>query len=170
MARGYSRECEVAVAAAHEAGAIIRRYYARAVEAREKGPDDPVTAADLEANQCIQRHLRNAFREDGWLSEETADSTDRLHQSRVWVVDPLDGTKEFLQRVPEFCVCIALVEAGHPVVAVSYNPASDRLYVSTRGGGTAVNGSPTRVTATTGLQDAVILASRSEDKRGEWEV
>ncbi|HSD49905.1 MAG TPA: inositol monophosphatase family protein, partial [Candidatus Methylomirabilis sp.] len=67
MARGYSRECEVAVAAAHEAGAIIRRYYARAVEAREKGPDDPVTAADLEANQCIQRHLRNAFREDGWL-------------------------------------------------------------------------------------------------------
>jgi myo-inositol-1(or 4)-monophosphatase len=166
----YSRECEVAVGAAREAGAIIRRYYVCAVEAREKGPDDPVTAADLEANRCIRRRLLGAFPQDGWLSEETADSTERLRRTRVWVVDPLDGTKEFLLRVPEFCVCIALVEQGRPVVAVTYNPAADRLYVATRGEGSAVNGVPTRVTATTGLQDAVILASRSEDKRGEWEI
>jgi myo-inositol-1(or 4)-monophosphatase len=170
LAREYSKECEVAVAAAREAGAIIRRYYARTLEAREKGPDDPVTAADLEANQCIQRHIRQIFREDGWLSEETADSADRLGRRRVWVVDPLDGTKEFLQRVPEFCVCIALVAASRPVVAVTYNPAADRLYVAARGEGTTVNRVPGRVTATTRLQDAVILASRSEDKRGEWDV
>lgn len=166
----YSRECEVAVAAAREAGAIIRRYYERAVEARAKGPDDPVTAADLEANRCIRQRILSALPQDGWLSEETADSPERLHRSRVWVVDPLDGTKEFLQRVPEFCVCIALVEESRPVVAVTYNPAADRLYVATRGGGTAMNGVPTRVTATTGLQDAVILASRSEDRRGEWDL
>jgi myo-inositol-1(or 4)-monophosphatase len=166
----YSRECEVAVAAAREAGAIIRRHYDGTIEAREKGPDDPVTLADLEANHCIQRHLRQAFREDGWLSEETADSTERLRRERVWIVDPLDGTKEFLQRVPEFCVCIALVEQGRPVVAVTYNPAADRLYVATRGGGTAMNGVSTRVTATAALQEAVILASRSEEKRGEWEA
>lgn len=158
------------MAAAREAGAIIRRYSERTIEAREKGPEDPVTAADLEANQCIRRHIRKAFREDGWLSEETADSRDRLGRTRVWVVDPLDGTKEFLQRVPEFCVCIALVEAGRPVVAVTYNPAADRLYVAARGEGTTVNSVPGRVTGTTRLQDAVILASRSEDKRGEWEV
>jgi myo-inositol-1(or 4)-monophosphatase len=158
------------MAAAREAGAIIRRYYERAVEAQEKGPDDPVTVADLEANKRIRESILGAFPADGWLSEETADSTERLHRSRVWVVDPLDGTKEFLQRVPEFCVCIALVEAGRPVVAVTYNPAADRLYVAARGEGTTVNSVPGRVTGTTRLQGAVILASRSEDKRGEWEV
>ncbi len=166
----FSRECEVGVAAAREAGAIIRRYYERHVEAREKGPDDPVTAADLEANGCIRQRLLGAFPQDGWLSEETVDSTERLRRARVWVVDPLDGTKEFLQRVPEFCICIALVEETRPVVAVTYNPAADRLYVATRRGGTSMNAVATRVTGTTSLQYAVILASRSEDKRGEWEV
>ena len=124
----FPRERDVAVAAAREAGAAIRRYYEGTVEAREKGHDNPVTAADLEANEIIHRHVSTAFPDDGWLSEETADSTDRLAKRRVWIVDPLDGTKEFIQHIPEFCVCIALVEHGRPVVAVEYNPAADRLY------------------------------------------
>ncbi len=164
------RERDVAVRAAREAGAIVKRYYEGIVEAHEKRPDNPVTAADLEANALIHRSIAAAFPEDGWLSEETADSTDRLSRRRTWVVDPLDGTKEFIQHIPEFCVCIALTEDGYPVVAVEYNPAADRLYVAVRGRGTTVNGTRVHVSATASVPDAVVMASRSEDKRGEWDV
>src|SRR5262245_17113229 len=166
----FARERDVAVAAAREAGAAIARYYRGEITAREKGHDNPVTAADLEANAIIHRHVGTAFPDDGWLSEETADSTDRLARARVWVVDPLDGTKEFIQHIPEFCVCIALVEDGRPVVAVEYNPAADRLYLASRGRGTTVNGAPARVSRTGRVADAVVMASRSEDKRGEWDA
>jgi myo-inositol-1(or 4)-monophosphatase len=88
----------------------------------------------------------------------------------VWIVDPLDGTREFVAHIPEFCVCVALVEEGRPVVAVSYNPAAERLYVAARGAGTTVNGVPVRVSTTSAVADAVVLASRSEDKRGEWDA
>ena len=165
-----AREREVAERAAREAGAIVRRWYERGVRVAEKGPDNPVTRADLEANACIRALVAEAFPDDGWLSEETADSTDRLGRRRVWVVDPLDGTKEFIQHIPEFCVCIALVEDGRPVVAVEYNPAADRLYSAARGAGTTVNGAPAHVSRTAHVPDAIVLASRSEDKRGEWDA
>jgi myo-inositol-1(or 4)-monophosphatase len=164
-----AREREVAVRAAREAGAIVGRYYGADVAVERKGPDSPVTRADLEANARIRELVSAAFPADGWLSEETADSTERLARRRVWVVDPLDGTKEFIARIPEFCICVGLVEHGRPVVGVSYNPAADRLYVAVRGGGTTVNGRPARVSTTGRVADAVVLASRSEDARGEWD-
>jgi myo-inositol-1(or 4)-monophosphatase len=162
------REEEVAIAAAKAAGAVIRRYYAAPIAVREKGKDNPVTAADLEADRAIRSIVSGAFPDDGWLSEETADSRERLGRQRVWVVDPLDGTKEFIQHIPEFCVCVALVEHGDPCVAVSYDPIGDRIYAARRGGGTSVNGVPVRVSATADLAAARVLASRSEDARGEW--
>ena len=166
----FARERELAERAAREAGAIVRRWYERGVGVAEKGPDNPVTGADLEANACIRALVAAAFPDDGWLSEETADSTERLRKRRVWVVDPLDGTKEFIQHIPEFCICIALVEDGRPVVAVEYNPAADRLYAAVRGQGTTVNGAPAQVSRTARVPDALVLASRSEDQRGEWDV
>jgi myo-inositol-1(or 4)-monophosphatase len=165
-----AREREVAIQAARAAGAIVLGYYESGVPVAAKGPDDPVTKADLEANARIHTLVAAAFPDDGWLSEETADSTARLARRRVWVVDPLDGTKEFIAHIPEFCVCIALVEDGRPVVGVEYNPAADRLYVAVRGEGTTVNGAPARVSTTASVPDAVVLASRSEDKRGEWDA
>jgi myo-inositol-1(or 4)-monophosphatase len=170
MSDPLARERDVAIAAARDAGAVILRHYGTGVDVQQKGPDSPVTKADLEANATIRRHVEAAFPADGWLSEETADSTDRLSRRRTWVVDPLDGTKEFIQHIPEFCVCIALTEDGRPVVAVEYNPAADRLYVAVRGAGTTVNGAPARVSTTASVPDAVVLASRSEDKRGEWDA
>ena len=166
----FARERELAERAARAAGAIVRRYYESGVGVAEKGPDNPVTRADLEANACIGALVAAAFPDDGWLSEETADSTERLARRRVWVVDPLDGTKEFIQHIPEFCVCVALVEDGRPVVAVEYNPAADRIYTAVRGQGATVNGAPARVSTTAHVPDAVVLASRSEDKRGEWDA
>jgi myo-inositol-1(or 4)-monophosphatase len=98
----------------------------------------------------------------------------------VWIVDPLDGTKEFVQHIPEWCVCIALVEDGVPVVGVSFNPITDELFAAARGRGLTVNGSAAHTSATADLRQARILASRSEDKRGagtfsltpkdEWDV
>ena len=169
MSQSYARELDVAVRAAREAGRIVRRYYEADVEVHEKGHDDPVTAADLEADACIKQIVLEAFPDDGWLSEETADSEERLARRRVWVVDPLDGTKEFTQQIPEFCICIALVEDGRPVVGVSYNPAADRLYAAARGRGTTCNGDPVRVSTQATLAAAQVLASRSEDTRGEWD-
>jgi myo-inositol-1(or 4)-monophosphatase len=170
MMSRYARERALAERAAREAGDIVRRYYESELRVAEKGPDNPVTKADLEADAHIRSVVSATFPDDGWLSEETADSADRLARRRVWVVDPLDGTKEFIQRIPEFCICIALVEDGRPVVGVEYNPAADRLYSAALGEGTTVNAARARVSTTSRVPDAVVLASRSEDKRGEWDA
>jgi myo-inositol-1(or 4)-monophosphatase len=169
MSLPLARERQVAIAAARAAGVIVKGYYEGTVEVHEKGHDNPVTAADLEADACIKQIVLEAFPSDGWLSEETADSTERLSKSRVWVVDPLDGTKEFTQHIPEFCICIALVEHGRPIVAVSYNPAAERLYCAVKGQGTTCNETPVQVSPGSELREARVLASRSEDKRGEWD-
>jgi myo-inositol-1(or 4)-monophosphatase len=165
-----ARERAVAVEAARAAGAIVRRHYKTDLAIELKGHDDPLTAADRESNACIHEMVSRAFPDDGWLSEETADSTARLDKRRVWIVDPLDGTKEFTQHIPEFCVCIALVEHGRPIVAVELNPAAERLYCAVRGEGTTVNGARAHVSAQRTVAAAEVLASRSEDKRGEWDA
>jgi myo-inositol-1(or 4)-monophosphatase len=163
------RELQVATEAARAAGAVVRAWYEGRYSVREKAHDSPVTEADIEANQCIQTMMCAAFPDDGWLSEETRDSPDRLTKTRVWVVDPLDGTKEFIKHIPEFCVCIALVEHGVPTVGVSYNPVREELFAGARGLGVTLNGTPVRVSEQADLGAARILASRSEAERGEWD-
>lgn len=168
------REKDVAVAAAHAAGAIIRDVYRSDFRVQYKrGDRSPVTRADHEADREIRRRVRAAFPADGWLSEETVDSVARLGAQRVWVVDPMDGTKEFVDRIPEFCVSIALIEAGRPVVGVVYNPTLDDLFWAVRGAGAwrrDESGDDRRLQmrSTPRLADATVLSSRSETKRGEW--
>ncbi len=135
-----TRELTVAIEAARAAGAVVRAWYDGSYTVREKGHDSPVTEADIEANERIFSMIRAAFPDDGWLSEETRDSSERLTKRRVWVVDPLDGTKEFIKRIPEFCVCIGLVEDGVPIVGVSYNPIREELFAAARGAGMKLNG------------------------------
>ncbi|HYC54836.1 MAG TPA: 3'(2'),5'-bisphosphate nucleotidase CysQ [Candidatus Binatia bacterium] len=163
------RELEVAIEAARAGGAIVRKYYKGEYAVHEKAPDNPLTIADTEADAAIKQTVLGAFADDGWLSEETADTRDRLAKSRVWIVDPLDGTKEFTQHIPEFCVCVALVVDGVVQVGVSYNPAEDLLFAARRGAGTTLNGKPVRCTTQSDPGKAVVLASRSEDKRKEWD-
>jgi myo-inositol-1(or 4)-monophosphatase len=165
-------ELEVAERAARAAGTIVRDFYERGAAVGYKDParDDPVTEADTQADACIQGIIRRAFPDDGWLSEETRDSRERLTRRRTWIVDPLDGTREFVQHIPELCVCIALVELGMPVLGVSYNPVTDELFAAARGSGLTVNGVSAHTSATADLALARVLASRSEDKRGEWDA
>ena len=168
----FERELEVAEQAAIAAGVIVREAYERgvAVDYKDAARDNPVTEADTQADACIQRIIRAAFPDHGWLSEETRDSRARLACRRTWIVDPLDGTKEFVQHIPELCVCIALVEDGVPVVGVSLNPITDELFAAARGRGLTLNGVRAHTSATAEVAQARILASRSEDKRGEWDA
>jgi len=163
------RELEVASRAARDAGTVIRKWYDGDYTVTEKGVDSPVTEADTEANQVIQSAISRAFPDDGWLSEETKDSPERLQKRRVWIVDPLDGTKEFIKHIPEFCVCIALVEAGQAILGVSYNPVTEELFTGTEADGVRLNGTPVTVSDLADLAAARLLASRSEVGRGEWE-
>ena len=112
----------------------------------------------------------HAFPDYGWLSEETVDSEERLCKERVWIVDPLDGTKEFINKVPEFCVAIGLSDHGQPVVGVTYNPITNEMWWSGRGMGCHLGEHRAHLTRTRMLHRASVLASRSEMKRGEWEV
>jgi myo-inositol-1(or 4)-monophosphatase len=127
--------------------------------------DDPVTAADEAADRVLRRIL--PVPGEGWLSEESVDDHVRLECSRVWVVDPIDGTREFIQGIPEWCISIGLLEDGVPVAGGILNPATEELILGSLEDGVTLNGAPARVTEPDGRIS--VLASRSEIRRGEWE-
>jgi myo-inositol-1(or 4)-monophosphatase len=163
------RALQVATEAARRAGQMILSYYRSRYDVRDKSPDNPVTTADLAANRVLQETLLQAFPEAGWLSEESADAPERLQHDLVWVVDPIDGTKEFIQGLDEFVVVLALVRQHQVELAVTYNPVRQELSHACRGQGAFCNGRPMHVSTTSRLQGAVALASRSEMGRGEFE-
>jgi len=150
------------------AGAAIMGFYQSSFEVTDKKPDNPVTDADFAADNLLKEKLLARLPEAGWLSEETVDSHERLSKKLVWVVDPLDGTKEFVMGMPEFSVSVALVENGQPVLGVIFNPPTGELFAAARGEGMFFNGEPATVSGQTKLQGARIDASRSERKRGEF--
>ncbi|HEY7496526.1 MAG TPA: 3'(2'),5'-bisphosphate nucleotidase CysQ [Candidatus Tectomicrobia bacterium] len=160
---------EVATQAARQAGQVILSYYRSSYEVQHKSPDNPVTTADLAANDVLQQTLLEVFPEAGWLSEESADNPERLQRDMVWVIDPIDGTKEFIRGIDEFVVVVALVVKHQVALAVTYNPARQELVHACRGQGAFCNGYPVRVSNTSHIQQAVVLASRSETGRGEFE-
>jgi myo-inositol-1(or 4)-monophosphatase len=159
----------LAIDAAKEAGGLIMNYYKADYEIRDKGYHNPVTTADHAADSRLKELLMNARPNYGWLSEETVDSPNRLTKEKVWVVDPLDGTKEFIEGVPNFVVSIALVENSIPIVGVLYNPVTEETFTAEKGGGAFLNGEPIHCTAREKVSDMVILNSRSETRRGLWE-
>lgn len=151
--------CEIAIAA----GRRIEKVRAEGLTTRTKDDLSPVTRADREADSLLRERLLGLKR-IGWLSEETADDGARLERARLWVVDPLDGTKEFIEGLPEYSVAIALVEDGVPTLGVVHNPATGDLFAARRGTGATRNGEQIRV-----IEGHVLLASRSELRRGEFE-
>lgn len=163
-----ARALEVAIEAARQAGQVILSYYSSSYDVQHKSADNPVTTADLAANHVLHQTLLQAFPEAGWLSEESADSPERLRRDVVWVIDPIDGTKEFIQGIDEFVVVVALVVKHQAELAVTYNPVRQELIHACRGQGAFCNERPIQVSTTSRLQKAVTLASRSETGRGEF--
>ncbi len=164
----YRAELEVALEAAREAGAVLLQHYEHGTETWEKSKDNPVTAADLESDRVIRERLNRAFPEDSILSEETVSDAGRTRCRRAWIVDPMDGTKEFTRKIPEFGVSIALAEAGTPVVGVVLNPVAGVGVWAAQGGGTWRDGERTRVSTCARLAEAVVIASRTEISRSQF--
>jgi myo-inositol-1(or 4)-monophosphatase len=160
----------VAVAAAREAGASVRGFYKDRVVLKEKGEDNPLTEADLASNAILDARLRAAFPEHGWLSEESVDDPARLGRQYAWIVDPLDGTKEFTLGIPEFVVSIGLVHQGRAVLGVLYNPIAEELWAGVVGGGCTLNGAPCTASPHVGLDRARIVCSRTEMKKGMFDA
>lgn len=161
------KETLARIHSALEAGReVLNRFTPGAIQAEYKAGHDPVTEADRAVDSVLKKHLLRS--DEGWLSEETVDNPSRLEKRRVWVVDPLDGTREFVQGIPEFCISIAMVEDGLPVAGGVCNPATDELILGSRETGVTYNGLPAQPSQRKHLHGALVLASRSEVKRGEW--
>jgi myo-inositol-1(or 4)-monophosphatase len=156
----------------HSALEASRKVFARftpgAIQAEYKVGHDPVTEADRALDAVLRNELLRSG--EGWLSEESVDDPIRLQHSRVWVVDPLDGTREFVQGIPEFCVSIGFVENGRPVAGGICNPATNEIFLGSVESGVTYNGKPAQPTQRKTLDGALVLASRSEVKRGEWKA
>ena len=112
------KELDFTIRIAQEAGTIVNTFYVGASEVEYKTPDEPVTEADRSANRHIVSRIMAAYPDDGILSEESKDDLSRLKKDRVWIVDPLDGTKEFIARNGEFSIMIGLVINQRPVMGV----------------------------------------------------
>jgi 3'(2'), 5'-bisphosphate nucleotidase len=169
----YAREMSVALELAREAGAAILSFYEGPLEIEQKfGADDrePVTQADKVANEIIVARLEREFPDDGMLAEESIDTARRLDKSRVWMVDPLDGTTGFIEGNGDFAVQIGLSENGRCVLGVVYQPLTGVLYRAVSGGGCWVERpdfapSQARVSAHSKISTMRLAASRSHRSR-----
>lgn len=160
-------ELETAKGLALEAGAILLNHYAMKTSVRWKGKDNPVTDADQQASRFIVEALHRKFPSDGILCEEEADDSDRLTKSRVWIVDPMDGTSEFVAGRTEFAVMIGLAINGSPSLGVVYLPVDRKLYYAERGGGAFIESGKVQrqlhVPLETDPGRSTIAVSRSHD-------
>jgi 3'(2'), 5'-bisphosphate nucleotidase len=135
----YQREIEVATELARAAGAVLLAHYYSSFLVEQKinalKETEEVTAADREANELIVNQLKKDFPDDGILAEESRDTDERLGKERVWLIDPMDGTKNFIQRDGDFAVQIGLAVRGQAAVGVVYQPVRGVLYRAALGGG-----------------------------------
>ncbi|MBT3227953.1 MAG: 3'(2'),5'-bisphosphate nucleotidase CysQ [Candidatus Marinimicrobia bacterium] len=158
----------LAADAAQKAGQILLKYYKNTYEIHDKGYHNPVTTADHEADAFLKQFLMEATPEYGWLSEETVDSPERLDKEFVWIVDPLDGTKEFIEGIPHFVTSIGLAQNGIPILGVLYNPVTEELIRTDQDGVVWYQDQKAVLCQETLLKDVGCLNSRSETRRGLW--
>jgi myo-inositol-1(or 4)-monophosphatase len=159
----WERELRALKDAIRNAGGEAARLSADGFDIRTKADESPV-------NAILHERLLSAFPEDGWLSEESPDSAARLNKRRVWIIDPIDGTKAFIRKEPEYCVSVALVEEGRPVVAAIYNPATEELFTAVRGGGLRLNDEPVRANGRPTDARPVIAVSPWEQHLGRFKT
>ncbi len=166
MLDDFKAELDVAKRLARAAGKKILEHYSQdfAVEYKDKAHADPVTQADKDANRLIVAGLREAFAEDAILAEESPLSAERHRHQRLWCIDPLDGTQEFIAKNGQFVVMIGLAIRGEARLGVVYQPTEDVLYFGAGDvAGVERNGvtSPLSPSAKTDAQEAVLMVSRS---------
>ena len=154
--------------AAQAAGALALERRRRGLKITAKPGGSPVTDADLAVDALLRETLTAARPDYGWLSEETADSPERLDRSRIFVVDPIDGTIAFMKNRPWWTVALAVIEDGRPVAAVVHAPALDETFEAAAGAGARLNGQPITASDITSLDDASVLADARLLEGPQW--
>jgi myo-inositol-1(or 4)-monophosphatase len=148
---------DIAVKAAHEAGALIRRRFGVAMNVDYKGAVNPVTATDKQAENIIIQHLHAEFPHHRILGEESGGSHWNTKEP-IWLIDPLDGTNNFTHSFPHICVSLGLMNQGEFTVGVVYDPLREETFTAFQGGGAWLNGSAIHVSKTDKLRRAFLAA------------
>jgi myo-inositol-1(or 4)-monophosphatase len=154
--------------AATEAGALAASFWRNGVRTWKKPDDTPVTEADLAVNDLLADRLQSARPDYGWLSEETADTADRLDRMRVFIVDPIDGTRAFARGQRDWAVALAVVDRGIPSAAAVFLPVRDKLYLAAQGAGATLNGEPISASRCRGIDGARLLSNASALAPDRW--
>jgi 3'(2'), 5'-bisphosphate nucleotidase len=158
-------ELEFAIRLAREAATIVNTFYVGSSEVRYKSDREPVTEADRSANHHIVTQVKAMYPDDGILSEESKDDLSRLDKKRVWIIDPLDGTKEFIARNGEFSIMIGLAVEGEAVLGVVMQPEPGLLYAGVKGRGAYLyepeERVPLTVSETNKINRMILVSSRS---------
>lgn len=144
-----------------QAGDLALGFFQDGARNWTKADDSPVTEADIAVDRFLATTLPPLVEGSGWLSEETADDGARLNMRRVWIVDPIDGTRAFVEKKPEWVVSVALVEDGRPVAGVVRNACGDVTHAAIRGGGAMRNGARMTADDGDGLDGLKIGGSKS---------
>jgi myo-inositol-1(or 4)-monophosphatase len=151
--------------AAQDAGCAALSFFKTGAQTTAKvtmkAGDSPVTEADLAANAVLTDRLRSQFVEYGWISEEDVDSSDRLNSKRLFVVDPIDGTRAFIAGKPEWCVSIGLIEDDKPIAGVIHLPVLGLTYTAARGAGAFLNSNRLNCSQRTTLRDSRFAGPKS---------
>ncbi|MBL6935286.1 MAG: 3'(2'),5'-bisphosphate nucleotidase CysQ [Alphaproteobacteria bacterium] len=155
---------EMLIAAVHEAGALASSHFGKSNPSWMKKPGQPVSEVDLAVDDLLRQRLCGERSDYGWLSEESAETPDRMDREWLWVVDPIDGTRAFLDARPEYSVSAALLHFNRPVAAAVFNPETDEFFEAVHDGGARCNGEPITVSAKENMDNARVLVSRSEFK------
>ena len=163
------RDLDLLTDAARAVGDIALRYFRKDPESWDKGDGQgPVTQADMEVNAALEETLRGARPDYGWMSEESADEPERLRAERVFIIDPIDGTRAFIDGNSAFAHSIAVAEAGRIVAGVVYLPALGKLYAAAAGRGATLNDAPIAVRSGVGLAGAQVLSNRAALEPRHW--
>jgi myo-inositol-1(or 4)-monophosphatase len=150
------------IAAVREAGSNALSRFRRPLKSWTKGKRSPVSEADIAANVILRDRLMTANPDFGWLSEESEDDGARQRARYVWVVDPIDGTRAYIDGLSDWAVSAALVEGGRPVVAALFAPVSEELFVAVKGEGATLNGEPLAASGGAGLEGARVAGRKRQ--------
>jgi myo-inositol-1(or 4)-monophosphatase len=162
-------DLELLIEAAREAGSIARKYFYRDdVKAWDKSEGNPVTEADIAVNNYLHDALQSARPDYGWLSEETVDDASRHTATRSFVVDPIDGTRAFMDGKPHFTICLAVIENGRAIAGVVYNPIKEEMFDASLGGGARLNSRPIAPSAVDQIKDCRMIGYPRKFKRLGW--
>ena len=146
-----ARDAALLADTVREAGALALSMFRTELKNWTKGASSPVSEADIAVNDLLERRLRGATPDYGWLSEESVDDDARLGKSLVWIVDPIDGTRAYLAHREDWCVSVALVAGATPVLAAVFAPATDEFFFAARGQGATHNDLAIHASTGTGL-------------------